>query len=192
MTIDIESLGFTKAELQKRLIDQLCERVLSRVSCDEDGEEVHNDSEFKRALDKAIKARIDETINAIAEKHVLPNVSTYIENLSLQETTKWGAAKGAPVSFTEYLVKRAEDYMLEKVDYEGKCKNESHNSSFWNGTQTRLTHLVHKHLHYSIESAMKNALSIANSAIAQGIQETVKIKLAEISKHLAVGIKTTK
>jgi hypothetical protein len=35
---------------------------------------------------------------------------------------------------------------------------------------------------------MKNALQIANSAIAQGIQETVKLKLEEISKKLKTSV----
>jgi hypothetical protein len=50
--------------------------------------------------------------------------------------------------------------------------------------------MIDKHLHFSIESAMKSAVSNANSAIVGGLEETVKIKLAEIAKSLKVTVKT--
>jgi hypothetical protein len=188
MSLDIESLGFTKEELQERVIDRICKDLLQSIEYDEDGGEYPTSSQFKDAIDRRVKERIEENINAIAEKHVLPNVSNYIENLSLQETTKWGEKRGEPVTFLEYLAQRAEAYMQEKVSYDGKSKGEAGGYS-WSGTQTRLTYLVEKHLHYSIETAMKNALAIANSAIATGIQETVKLKLAEVSQALKVNVK---
>lgn len=187
--LTLEQLGFTKEELQQRVIDQLCKQALVGVSYDEDGNEAECDSQFSRRLNDAIKKRIDETINAIAEKSVLPNVASYIENLSLQETNKWGEKHGAPVTFIEYLVGRAEAYLQEPVNYEGKAKREGDSYS-WKGTQTRLVHLVHEHLHHSISTAMKEAMAVANSQIASGIQETVKLKLAEISTALSVKTET--
>jgi hypothetical protein len=79
--------------------------------------------------------------------------------------------------------------MQEKVNYEGKGKNEAGSYS-WNGTQTRITHMVHQHLHCSIETAMKQALQIATNGIASGLQETVKTKLSEVSQKLKVEVKT--
>lgn len=93
------------------------------------------------------------------------------------------------MSFLEYLVDRAEAYLTEKVSFDGKTKAESRGYS-WNGTQTRLSYLVDRHLHYSIEKAMKNALANANKAIVQGLEDTVKLKLGEIQKSLKVTVKT--
>ncbi len=92
------------------------------------------------------------------------------------------------MTFIEYLIARAKSYMLEKVDYNGKSKDE--NSGFsWNGTQTRITHLIHKHLHYSIETAMKEALNVAVGSFANGIHETARLKLNEIAGQLRVDVK---
>ena len=187
--IDLESLGISKEELQNRVIDALCDKLLNERYFDEDGENAIASSTFGVKLTKVIKDRIDSQIAALAEEHVLPNVKTFIDNLVLQQTTEWGTKVGRPVTFIEYLTHQAETYMTEQVNYEGKSKNQSDGYS-WKGTQTRLTNLVHQHLHYSIETAMKDALKIANNAIAQGIQETVKIKLAEIAAQLKVEIKT--
>lgn len=92
-------------------------------------------------------------------------------------------------TFIEYLVKRAEAYLTEKVDFQGKSKDENGSYSSFSPSQTRIAHMVHQHLSYSIESAMKNAVQTANSAIAIGIAETVKIKLAEIQKGIQASIK---
>ena len=189
MDITIESLGFTKEELQERVIARICAQMLEGVGYDEDDNEFTTASQFQRQMRDRVREQIETTIKTIAEREVLPNVASYIENLTLQETNRWGEKVGEKVTFIEYLTSKAEAYMQEKVNFDGKTKGESGGYS-WSGTQTRITYLVNQHLHYSIENAMKEALKIANSAIATGIQETVKTKLAEISTALKVGVTT--
>lgn len=186
MELNLETLGFTKEELQRRVINQLCKQFTSGLGCDELSEEYLMDSEFGKKLKAVVKCHIDDTIQNIAKVHIFPKVSEYIENLTLQETNKWGERKGQSLTFVEYMVQRAEAYMTEKVNYDGKAKGQD--SYSWAGTQTRLTHLIHQHLHYSISNAMKAALQDANSFIVKGIEETIKIKLKEISDSLKVGL----
>lgn len=186
MNLTLEQLGLDAEKLQDLIVERAVERLLVGRFYDEDGEPIPAESQLRQQLDVAIRKRVEETINALAEKHVLPNVSDYIEGLTLQTTNEWGQKRGEPVTFVEYLVQRAQAYMQEKVNFEGKGQAECNGYSF-TGTQTRITHLMHKHLHFSIETAMKNALQVANSAIAQGIAETVKVKLAEV----VAGLKTT-
>jgi hypothetical protein len=190
MSIDLEALGLTKEDLQERLIDRLVHEVLTSNMTDEDGASFVSQSTFRRELDKKLKAHIDAAVASMAEQHVLPNVSQYIENLTLTETNRWGEKTGNTVTFIEYLVKRAEDYLTEKVDFQGRSKSETSGYG-WNGTQTRVTHMVHQHLHYSIDTAMKQAITDANKVIVIGLQETVKQKLAEVSAKLKVDVKTT-
>lgn len=184
----LESLGFTKAELQQRVIDQIVEQIMHEPEEDEDGGTFLRRSEFRVLLDKQIKAHIDATVSRLAEQHVLPNVSQYIENLCLVETNTWGEKVKEPVTFIEYLVKRAEAYLTEKVSFEGKAKSEANGYS-WSGTQSRVTYLINRHLHYSIETAMKDAVAKANAVLVSGLQETAKIKLAEIAQKLTVTVK---
>lgn len=187
--IDIESLGFTKDELQQRVVDQICGQILSSVGYDEEGNEASTQSRFSRSVEKKCKEQIDATIDRLAQQYIFPNVSQYIETLCLQETTTWGEKRGEPVTFIQYLVKRAEHYLQEPVDRNGKNKGESGDYS-WSAGQSRITHLVHEHLRFSIESAMRDALNIANKSIATGIAETVKIKLSEITQGIQIAVKT--
>lgn len=183
MALSIEELGITQDELISRVVEKICDSTLTEFGTDEDGNETPYPSSFQKRLRDAIKTCIDTKIAAIAEKHILPKVSEMVETITIQETNKWGEKKGEPVSFIEYMTNRAEAYLREDVNYEGKAKAES-NSYSWSKSQSRITHLVHKHLQYSIETAMQAAMQNANSAIADGIQQTVKIKLEEIAKSL--------
>jgi isocitrate lyase len=190
----LEDLGFTQQELQDRVINMIAEDVMAQsfTGYDYDSDEEYSEKRetpFARRLKDLVVARVDAQIAAIAEQHILPKVSDYVENLTLQETNRWGEKTGQKVTFIEYLVKRAENYLTEGVNYEGKAQNECSSGYGWNKTQSRLTHLVHQHLHYSIATAMKQAIADANAHIVKGLEETTKIKLAEIAASLKVEVK---
>lgn len=189
MELNLQALGFTQGELQQRVVDQVVERVLTGIYFDEDGDEVERSSKFSQAIQAKVKVKIDETITALAEKYLLPNVSSYIENMLLQQTNQWGEKKGTSVTFVEYLIGRAEIYITEKVDSNGNDKAAS-NSSYWNGNQTRITYLVEKHLHHSIETAMKESMKTALGSIAIGLHETCRLKLNEIAAAMKVAVTT--
>lgn len=181
MSIDFESLGFSREELQQRVVDQLCE--LAWNGGDYTGETL------QKAILLKVKEQINATVNALADQHVLPRVTELIEGMVLQETNGWGEKTGKPVTFIEYLVARAEAYMTEKVDSDGKGKGKADSqSSYWSGKQARMSYMIEKHLHYSIETAMKDALKIVNGSIATGIEKTVKMKLEEVLASLKVGV----
>lgn len=189
MSLTLESLGFTKDELQQRVVDQLCESILSGKAYDEDGNEHYDDSQFKKQLEERLRKHINETVNAIAEKHVLPNVTQYIENLCLQQTNKWGEKTGKPVTFIEYLVARAEAYIGEDVNHEGKSKDEK-DSYNWSKNTTRIAYLINSHLQYSISVMVKNAMDGMNKSIVGGIEKAVKIQLEQTLGKLQIGVRT--
>jgi hypothetical protein len=194
--LTIESLGISKEELIERVVERITESVMTeKVRGGYGGDDDYDDEReletpFAQHLNKAVLSKINQAIDAIAQKHVLPNVTEHLEKLTLQETNQWGEKKGKALTFIEYLVWRAEQYMTEQVDLNGKNKEESRDAYHWRGAQSRVTHLVHEHLHYSIETAMKQALQAANSQIVKGLEETCKTQLAEIATKLNVQVKT--
>ena len=186
MELNLKAIGITEEELQQRVIDQLCRQIMQSSGLDADGDDYFDESPFARKIAKAVEKQVSDTVAAVAEKHVLPNVAAYVENLSLQETNKWGEKTGKSLTFTEYLIERAEKYLTEQVSFEGKAQGED--SYNWRGAQTRIAYLVNKHLQYSIETAMKEAVKNANAVIVKGLEETVKIKLQEVANALKVGV----
>lgn len=190
MELTLEALGLSKEKLQELVIARAADRLLRWEVLEDGVTEPPVDSKLANRLEKFIAKRIDEKVAELVDKHVLPNVAAHIETLTLTETNRWGEKVGKPMTFIEYLVARADAYMREEVDYEGKAKDERDSFSSTRGTQTRIAHMIHRHLHYSIESAMKEALANANSSIVAGLAETVKLKLNEISNKLKVQVTT--
>jgi len=182
--INLESLGFTKEELQERVIERIVDKFLTDRICGEDGEYL-GDSQIARKLQEAIKDKTREAVATIAEKQVLPKISTHIENLVLTETNTWGESK-SEYTFREYLVRECERWMTEKVNFEGKSKSQC--SFSFSASQTRLAHMVHQHLHYEIDKAVKGALSDINSRLSSGLVDTVKIKLNDALKSMNVNV----
>jgi hypothetical protein len=180
MAIDLAELGFTQEQLQDRVV----EGIIDRLTISDGGD----DSELFRRLENVVEEKINEAVESLANKHVLPNVTKYLENLCLQETNKYGEKKGEKKTFIEYLVARAEHYMTEKVNFQGKVKSED--SYQWRESTTRISYLIHEHLHYHIENAMKEAMKNANDSIIGGIEKAVKMKLTEVAEKFNVKVAT--
>jgi uncharacterized membrane protein YheB (UPF0754 family) len=187
-TLTLDALGFTREELAERIINTAADRLLVSYECDEDGEEYPAESRLAVQLQTLIKKRIDEQVTALADKHVLPHIAEFVETYSLQATNQWGEARGTKVSFTEYLIQRAEAYMTEQVNYDGKPKGtDSYN---WAGRSTRVAYMIDKHLHYSIETAIKKALAELNSNVAKGLADATKLSIGEALEKLKVQVST--
>ncbi len=191
MSLTINDLGITQDEIIDRVVERITSDVMrSRVS-DEYGDAREVPTPFAQAIEKKLVASIDEAVEKVALKHVVPNVGEVVENHCLQRTNEWGEKRGEPVTFTQYLVARAESYLAEPVDFNGQTKSEygTHRSG-WRGTSTRVVSLIEKHLHYRIKEAMEEALKSANSSITGGIEKAVKVKLSEVASKLKIDVKT--
>lgn len=165
-------------DARRKAIERAAEMIVEKI----DGEDY---SKLDGVIQKAIDAALDKYLNEI----VLPHVEKQITEVTLQETNRWGEKTGGKkVPFKEYLVERAEKWLAEEVNYDGKSK--ASDSFGWKPYQTRVAHMVHNHLHFHIERAMNEALKTANSAIVGGIEHTVKMKLAEVSAAMSIQLKT--
>lgn len=187
--LSLEELGLTTEQVQERVVETIADRLMSGYSSDDDGRSYEIDSQFGRKMKEEVQRRIDTTCAAFCEKHILPHVNQYIENLTIQKTNAYGERKGEPQTFVEYLVATAENYLTENVDSSGKSKAESDSYS-WSGKQTRISQMIHHHLHYEIETAMKQAVGNANASITEGLKTAVAIKLNEIAQRLQVSVNT--
>lgn len=178
-TMPTLDLGISQEELREQIIDRAAERLAKYLA--------KRDDTYQPIRDVVMET-VETVTRRIADEEVRPWAEGQIENLVMQRTNSWGEATGKPTTFREYLIEMAEKYMNEPVDYEGRTQNEQRGYSFKKAT-TRLAFMIDKHLHFHIERAMKDALANANSAIVGGIQETVRVKLAEISEKLKVEVK---
>src|SRR3990170_2820035 len=94
----LENIGLTQDEIQKRVVNAITAQCMTAVfrGYGPDGEPC--DEESPNALAKLIHIRIQKLVDAkldsLFAKYILPAINTYVDNLCLQETTKWGQKKG--------------------------------------------------------------------------------------------------
>jgi hypothetical protein len=182
----LQELGFTKEELEQKVIQKIADDLLLEYGYEsETGADTVDDSHLKRKFHEIIKKHVDRQINKMAEEYVVPHVREIIESVSLQQTNQWGEKKGEDKTFKEYLTESAQAYLSQPVDFQGDAS-----SSYSQKNQTRLVHLVHQHLHYAIESAMKDAVDQVKKQIGPALEATVKLKLGEIANSLKVQLAT--
>lgn len=177
--MNLTDLGISPEDLREQIIERAAEKLAEQAY----------EYDWQRPARELVQNTVKAEVAKIAAETVEPLIAGKIEEIILQRTNDWGEAKGEKVSFRQYLVHRAEAYIVEKVNYDGKDKAES-NGYGWSGTQTRITHLINKHLHHEIEKAMKEALSTATNTIAKGIHETARLKLNEIAASMKVAVTT--
>jgi len=189
--MDITDLGLTQEQLQERVIERMCEMVMSQEQSDDGDYHYVTNSAFSKALHEKLKEGIEADVTRLANVHVLPHVTQFIEDLQFQRTSKWGEADGKPFSFTEYLVERAKAYMAEEVDHNGKVRpnrgDYSHNS--WSAESGRLAYLMDKRLRHEIASAIKQILGAANETVVESIKTTIEAQVKQIVGKIKVEVK---
>lgn len=192
MAIDIESLGFTKEELQQRVVDQIVDRMLTGTGYNpESDEEFEAPTSFHKKISDHVIETINKKIAGIAEAHVIPAISAKVDNLVITETSRYGEKVADPITFTEYMVKRAEAYLSEHVDNSGKSKAEAGSHSSWFSAQsTRLTFMVHQHLAFEMKKVVDAVMAGGIKTIANAVHETVRIQLNEVAAKLKVEVKS--
>jgi hypothetical protein len=178
--IELSDLGLTQEDMANRVIEAIADRFL-------------DDDDYCGLIDakvnKAIVEQIDAAVEKLGVETIAPRITELVEGHCLQETNKWGEATGQKLTFTEYLIDRAERFLTEEVDHDGTTKAESRDSYNWRPYAGRVATMIDNHLQYSIATAMKKALESANSQIADGIAKTVKLQLAEILKKFSVEVR---
>ena len=167
----LTALGINKEDLFERVVEQTVSFLLSTSGFDSESErEVSYATKFKREIEKRIQKAVDDKIAALAEVHLIPRVGELIESANLQKTNSYGEAKGAPMTFIEYIASRADAYMNENVDFNGKSKEEG-DSYNWRSVGPRLTVLMRGYIRETLESHAKNAISDVNKVLAKGMEK---------------------
>lgn len=189
----LEALGISAEALGDRIVDQAVETLLSATGFDPDTEqESRYETRFKKEIEARIKKAVDEKIAALADVHLVPKVGELIDTADLRKTNQYGEAKSPSMTFKEYLAHRAETYMTEDVDYNGKsradlaARNESEYN--WRASGPRLTVLMKMYIKEAMEKAAKEAVTDVNKVIAKNVEKAARDAIASAASALKVAI----
>lgn len=184
----LEVLGITREDVLNCVVKELAKEILG---LDEDGEyEVRNlDSRVMSQVCKFIDAKIVEQVASQCETAFTPLIESKLADYTFQQTNTWGEKTGETLTFTEYLVKQINGYMLEEVDRRGRNNAEcrrNHDTFYSSGT--RITFAIQEYFQTAMESAMKEILADSARILTEGIEKAAKDALGDIHKRLTAKI----
>jgi hypothetical protein len=185
----LKALGVSPDELAERIVDQAVETLLSFTGYNEDGEKTGSyASRFRKEIEARVQASVDAKITALAAEHIVPKVGEMIESANMRRTNQYGEPVSAPMTFKEYIAHRAEVYMSEPVNYNGKSKNEESDSYNFRVEGPRLTVLMRMYIRETLEKHAKAAVTDVNQVIAKSIQKSAVDAIAAASAALKVSV----
>ena len=133
-------------------------------------------------LHSTVEELVRSTVERKCEDVITPIIERGIQEFVFTKTNEFGEKKGEPTTFTEYLVRTAEDYLQHRVDYNGQPKDPK--SFGYKDYKTRLSHMIGKSLGFQIERAMKDAVKIVMEQIAPALAKTCEIQIKEVVANL--------
>lgn len=184
MSLDIEALGFTKEELQDRVVEKIVASLMSQEGYDSEHDHYfEGKSEFANEIKSRVVSAIDAKVEEFAQQIIVPLVHQQVDALVVSRTNTFGEKQGEPVTFTEYVVNAANAFLMEKVDYEGK----PFKSDGWGKKegQTRVTYLLDSHLQYRVKDAMTDAVKQVTVMMVEGLGETAKASVQVAMEKVA-------
>lgn len=185
----LEALGVSPEELGNRIVDQAVSTLLYSSGFNPDTEEETSyESRFKREIEKRIQQAVDQKIAALAEQHLIPRVGEMIEQADMRRTNNYGEPTSPPMTFKEYIASRAEAYMSEDVNFNGKSKSEEGDSYNWRKCGPRLMVLMQIYIRDTLEKHAKEAVNDVNKVIAKNIHEAAKQAITAAAENLTVKI----
>lgn len=183
----LEALGITAEDLTQRIVDQAVESLLESSGYDpENDRETTYESRFKREIEKRLQEAVDAKISSLAAEHLVPKVGELIEKTNMRKTNQYGEPKGESMTFIEYIASRADAYMSEDVDYNGKSKAESGDSYSWRSCGPRLTVLMRNYIRDTLEKHAKQAITDVNQVIAKNIEKAARDAITSAASAIKV------
>ncbi len=187
----LEALGLNVESLGDRIVEQAVDQLLNYSGFDPDSDlETRYESRFKKEILERIQRAVDTKIAALAAEHLLPRVGELIESANMRKTNTWGEPVSAQMTFKEYLGHRAETYMTEDVDCNGKSKEEASGGYGWTKSGPRLTVLMKLYIKESMEKAARAAVNDVNKALAKSLETAARDAIHATAANLKIAIST--
>lgn len=189
MELTCEQLGITPDDIADRVASKIAATMLAKVVPDYDDEtgseiETERPTAFQEMVRKRVARKVEQAVDALAEKYIGSELEGRLETMTFPQTNGYGEKKGDPLTLLEYIAKRTETYLTERVDYQGRAGYSASTAD-----RTRVVWMLEQFLAERMKEQFSKALATANQQIVDGIAVTMKEKLAEVAAKLRVQVK---
>lgn len=183
MDINLEQLGITQEQLIEKVVDRISEELLW------DAEDGYANSKFARRVKKHIDEKVNASVSAVADKYMVPAFLEHLEGMRFETTNGYGEPKTEPKTLREFIAHRAENYLDEVVDREGKTRRQGNSFAEYG---TRAKWLVDRFFTGSVTVKLKEYVDAANDHLSKGLTGALTDGINELLTKLNVTIKSSR
>lgn len=180
----IEDLGLTKEEL----LDVLAQKIIDKSELDDYDYRESIIEKAEKNMQKMIQEAVKDSVENIGDEVVKPRIDELVEGHCIQRTTSYGEAIGEEMTFKEFLIQCAQDYMAAPVDSSGQTKKESSYTS-WRQSSNRLSFLIDKKIGDAIRFGVDAALKDIKSDLGKALSDQIKVSVNKITSGIEVKVK---
>lgn len=180
MTIPLEALGFSREEIQNKIVDAAVEDLLSGVSVDDEGNAHRMASRLRESFNTELTQRIADTVSNLVSTLVTPE---YIRATTFPRYSKYGEKKGDPLTFKEFVEQCVSKILDAKVDDSGKILEPG--SYGYDRGKHFMSGLVEK----AVERELREAIQKGLINIQQEVTNALKAAATEIITKITASIK---
>lgn len=185
MEFSCEMLGITQDQMRDMVIEKMADKALEEVGLDEEGNAYkHMNKAVLNAVYKRVDVMVHEAVTKILSETTEKGIEEWVAGLGFLRTNNYGEPKGEPLTFREWLEKKVSAWFNEKVDANGST------SGYGSKDTNRLSLIIHKHIHYHVQTCVERVIKDGNAVIAGGIEANVKQALSDIAAKMKVTVTT--
>jgi len=179
----LTALGITKEEVieaaAKAIVMDTCGGIESESYSERFLQQVQNES--KKYIDQTVTRIVTEKCDEV----FLPLLQAKLDGYMFTQTNSWGEATGEPLTTTEFIVKKIENYMQEQVDRSGRNKAEcqARHDSFY-GSMPRITYQIDSYFAPLMQKALEQVMKDGANILTGNIGKAVEAALQDIHKRL--------
>jgi hypothetical protein len=175
MSLTLEQLGLTADGIRDIVVAKISDSVVDTIMAD-GGDEL--EARVLKTVCNRTQVLIEERITTVIGESIEPRICDIVDNLVFQETNNWGEPKKPPMTLREKALHLAEQWMSEPVNYSGQTKKQD--AYNFRPDSTRIIHMVERRIQFTIDEAVKAAVTDLNSKVAGGIAAAVKHTMTEM------------
>jgi len=173
--MDLKELGFTQEELQQKVVETIVHDLMKQKNYDYDEDcACLGDSAFSRKLSSMMDDKIEESMRAMFEQKASGEIKVMIDEFIINHTDKCGEKINESESLSQFIVKKAESILNERVKFNG-VKSDSYNSR---DTTTRLEYMFNKAFDGKVSKLIDESVDHIKQTIENSLEESIQQRIS--------------
>lgn len=198
----LAALGITPEAVLVIAVEKVVAEVMA-AHFPYDGADEHTarHSTFEAQLSRRVHARLDAAINAKVAEVIGPWARGHVATMILNQTNAFGEQNGPQITLTEYIAKRADEFIHEKVDHQGNSQQEvkrnpnyseysrNDSSSF---KTPRIVHVINAQVGDLIRDDVKKGVGEVIGKFGKEFTASIRAALAGVFERVSIEVKVPK